>query len=77
MKSIVEEMQYLTSIPALSGMEDRTIAEMAARFKPLADEVEVDRLGNVTATFFGRESLDPKLLFFAHLDELGLLVTKV
>ena len=77
MKSIVEELRYLTSIPALCGMEDRMITEMVTRFKPLADQVEVDRLGNVTATFLGRESEDPKLLFFAHLDELGLLVTKV
>jgi putative aminopeptidase len=77
MNNIFEEMQYLTSIPALSGMEDRMITEMVSRFKPLADEVDVDRLGNVVATFHGKETEDPKLMFFAHVDELGLMITKV
>jgi putative aminopeptidase FrvX len=77
MKSIVEEIKFLTSIPALSGMEDRMITEMVSRFKPLADDVEVDYLGNVTATFKGRDDKEPRLLIFAHIDEVGLMVTKV
>jgi len=77
MKSIYEELKYLTSISALSGMEDRMVSEMVKRFEPLADEVEVDNLGNVTATFHGKEEESPSLLIFAHMDELGLMVTKV
>src|SRR5512146_649058 len=77
MKSIVEELRALTAIPALSGMEDRIITEVANRFKPLADEVEVDRLGNITATFKGRDEKEPRLLVFAHLDEVGLMITKI
>lgn len=77
MNTIVDELRYLTSIPALSGMEDRMIAEMIKRFKPLADEVEVDRLGNVSAAFTGRDEKEPKLLIFAHMDEVGLMVTKL
>jgi putative aminopeptidase FrvX len=77
MKSIVEELEYLTSIPALSGMEDRMIAEMVSRFRSFTDEVEVDRLGNVTATFRGQNEAEPTLLLFAHVDELGLMVTKI
>jgi putative aminopeptidase FrvX len=77
MKTIVEELEYLTSIPAVSGMEDRMITEMVNRFEPLADEVEVDNLGNVTATFHGSEEDAPSLLIFAHIDEVGLIVTKV
>lgn len=77
MNSLIEEMKYLTSISALSGMEDRMIGEVAGRFKGLADEVEVDRLGNVTATFKGQSDTEPRLLIFAHLDEVGMMVTKV
>ena len=77
MQNIVEELCYLTAIPALSGMEDRMIAEMVNRFKPLADEVEVDMLGNVTATFRGQDEKEPTLLVFAHLDEVGCMVTKI
>lgn len=77
MKTIIEELEYLTSIPALSGMEDRMISETVNRFKPLADDVEVDLLGNVTATFKGESEKEPRLLIFAHVDEIGLMVTKV
>lgn len=77
MNTILEELRHLTAIPALSGMEDRMITEMVNRFKPLADNVEVDNLGNVTATFKGKDKNSPRLLIFAHIDELGLMVTKV
>jgi putative aminopeptidase FrvX len=77
MKNIVEELEYLTSIPAVSGMEDRMISEMVARFHEFTNEVDVDRLGNVTATFHERNEGEPSLLIFAHIDEVGLMVTKI
>lgn len=77
MKSTVEELRHLTSIPALSGLEDGMIKEMVERFTPLADAVEVDRIGNVTATFHGTKAKNPTMLVFAHVDELGLMVSKV
>ena len=77
MKRIVEELTRLTSIPALSGMEDKMIKEMVNRLKPLADSVDVDRIGNVTATFKGRDANEPTLLVFAHVDELGLMIRKI
>lgn len=77
MKSIVEELKHLTSIPALSGMEDNMVREMAARFKSLTDDVEIDRLGNVIATFKGKDEKEPSMLVFAHVDELGLMIKKV
>ncbi|MFA5386018.1 MAG: M42 family peptidase [Eubacteriales bacterium] len=77
MKNLVEELKYLTSIPALSGLEDKMIKEMIARFTPLADEVNVDKIGNVTATFKGKHGTSPSLLIFAHIDELGLMISKI
>jgi putative aminopeptidase FrvX len=73
----LEELKYLTSIPALSGMEDKMVTEMVNRFKEFTNDVEVDRLGNVTATFEGKDDEEPTLLVFAHMDELGLMITKV
>jgi putative aminopeptidase FrvX len=77
MNEIAKELEILTSIPALSGMEDRMIKEMVARLKPLADSVEVDRIGNITATFNGRSDQEPTMLVFAHMDELGLMISKI
>lgn len=77
MNSLVEELKYLTSIPALSGLEDKMIKEVIGRFKPLADKVDVDKIGNVTATFNSKNGKSPSLLIFAHIDELGLMISKV
>jgi putative aminopeptidase FrvX len=77
MKSISKELEHLTSIAALSGLEDNMIKEMVNRLKPFADEIEVDNIGNVTATFKGRNENEPSLLVFAHMDELGLMISKI
>jgi putative aminopeptidase FrvX len=73
MAALLEE---LTAIPALSGYEDAMIQAMVSRFQGLADEVQVDRVGNVTATLRGEDG-HPSLLVFAHMDELGLVVRKI
>ncbi len=72
----IKLLEDLTSIPAISGMEDRLISIMIQHFKEYTEDVEVDRLGNITATFEGKNS-DISLLIFAHMDEVGLMVTKV
>ena len=77
MKDIVEELKHFTSIPALSGLEDKMIKEMAERLKPLSDELEIDRLGNVIAKFEGKDDKAPSMLVFAHVDELGLMIRKI
>ncbi len=56
--------------------EEAMIAAMRRHFEPMADEVRVDRLGNVVATIKGKAD-GPKLLIFAHMDELGLIVRKI
>ncbi|MEA4811037.1 MAG: M20/M25/M40 family metallo-hydrolase [Anaerolineaceae bacterium] len=69
-------LEELTSVSGLSGFEDRMISEMAGRFRKYTKQVEIDNLGNVTATFNGVKS-NKSLLIFAHMDEIGLMVTKV
>ena len=65
------------AIPRVSGYE----SEMAFRFRddlaPLADRVEIDRVGNVIATFAGREAAAPALMIFAHMDTIGYIVTYI
>jgi len=77
MKSVVEELETLTAIPALSGFEDRMIKEMRRRLEPIATRIKVDRVGNLTATFDGQSRDEPSILVFAHMDEVGLMVSKI
>lgn len=73
----VKELEHLTSIPAISGMEDKMVTEMVSRFKKWTEDVVVDHLGNVSATIKGQDPNEPSMLVFAHMDEVGLMVTKV
>jgi len=65
------------AIPRVSGYE----GEMACRFRddlsPLADEVRIDKVGNVIATFRGSKPNPPALMVFAHMDTIGYIVTAI
>lgn len=77
MENMIEDLKHLTSIPALSCLEDHMIREMRQRLEPFANALHVDRIGNLTATFNGRSEDEPTMLVFAHMDELGLMVSRV
>lgn len=74
MNNVYEELKSLCAVSAISGQEDRLITEVSNRLKVLGCKYHVDRLGNVTVTFEGAETKEPSILFFGHLDELGLIV---
>ena len=69
-------LKALTEVPAISGREDLLIADVSNKLKAYTDDVHIDRLGNVTATFAGKPGA-PSIAYFAHLDELGLIVRRV
>ena len=72
-----KDMRELTEIPALSGHEDKMIAYLLKRLEGLCEDVHVDKLGNITATYPGTEEDGGSIAYFAHMDEVGLIVKKV
>ena len=64
----------LTGAHGTSGQEDRVREIVRAELAPVVDRVEVDPLGNLTAT---RDGDGPRLMLAAHMDEIGLMVTHV
>lgn len=72
-----ELLKTLCDIPAVSGREDAMIAFLKEQLEPLADEIEVDNLGNVTAVLAGDEHPETRLMLQAHIDELGLIVRDI
>lgn len=72
-----KDMKELTEIPALCGHEDKMIAYVLKRLEGLCDDVHVDKLGNITATFPGTDKDAGSIAYFAHMDEVGLIVKKV
>lgn len=67
-------LREATRIPGVSGNEERIGAWLAEQFRPLADEVSVDRMQNVIARV---GSQGPKVIICAHQDEIGLVVTRI
>lgn len=71
---IKEFLSTVCALPGITGNEMAVAEYIAAAFRPFADEVKIDRLNNVIAHIKGD---GPKVVFCAHLDEIGLMVTKI
>jgi putative aminopeptidase FrvX len=73
MKREFEMLMDLVRIPGISGFEDAVRDYIIARI-PSEFSTRVDPMGNVIATI---GSGGPKLLFMAHMDEIGFLTTGI
>jgi endoglucanase len=71
MAAAEELLRKLVEAPAVSGFEENVRDVIFKQLKPYADEIRVDRIGNVIARK-GKGS--PKILLAAHMDEIGLIV---
>ena len=74
--AIYELTAELAAIDGVAGFEGAVVRRLVELFTPLADEVTVDRFGNVIATRHGADGpgSGPSLMIAAHSDEIGGLV---
>src|SRR5262245_61408443 len=66
-------LRDLVALHGAPGFEQPVVAYFQMRVAALADHVETDRHGNVTAIRRGRHDR-PRLMLSAHLDEIGFIV---
>jgi endoglucanase len=66
-------LRELVALHGVSGFEQSLVGYFQKRVAGLADQVDVDRYGNVAATKRGRHER-PRLMLSAHLDEIGFIV---
>lgn len=72
-----ELIKKLSDMRGISGFEYRLSDEILSLIKPHCDEVYTDALGNVIAVKrCGKENAS-KVMIEAHMDEIGLMVTKI
>ncbi len=66
----------LAALDGVAGFEGAVVRRLVELFTPLADEVTVDRFGNVIATRHGAAGpgSGPSLMIAAHSDEIGGVV---
>ncbi len=69
-------LKELTELPGIAGHEEAIRAWLVELLTPLTDEVRTDALGNVIALKRGTGGAGERLMLAAHMDEIGLVVTK-
>lgn len=67
----------LTQLHGVSGYEQAVSAFIQEKLAPYVDEMRVDTNGNLIAMKKGKAKNKKKLLFAAHMDEIGLQVIKI
>src|SRR5262245_37713436 len=75
---LVSHIKQLSSVPGLSAYEASVRQVIRDAWQPLVDEVSVDKFGSLWATKFGTgRPPRHKAMLAAHMDAIGLMVTKV
>ncbi len=69
-----ELISHLTSVFGPSGQEQAIAQSITALAKPYADEITADIMGNLIVHKKGN---GPKLMFCAHMDTVGLIITYI
>ena len=66
----------LAALDGPAGFEGPVVRRLVELLRPLADEITVDRFGNIIATRHGRDGAGhgPSLMISAHSDEIGGVV---
>ena len=75
--NLTEILKSLSLTPALSGYEHLMAERMKSFLSSYVDQIETDKLGNLIATIQGQEADAPRIMLFAHIDQLGFVVRKI
>jgi endoglucanase len=73
---MMELLKELCEAHGIPGREEAVRELVVREFKSIADEIQVDALGNVIALKKGN-GRGPKVMIAAHMDEIGFLVTHI
>ena len=70
-------LEKLTAIPGVSGDEGNVRQFIYVTIKDVVDEAMVDSIGNLYCIKRGTGETSQKVMLAAHMDEVGLIVTKI
>ncbi|MDR2590811.1 MAG: M20/M25/M40 family metallo-hydrolase [Oscillospiraceae bacterium] len=75
--NIKQELIKICEIPGPAGFEEKIALHVKALFEKYMDDTWIDVLGNVIGVRKSKKENAKKLLFDAHIDEIGLIVIGV
>ncbi len=74
---MINTLRTLTKIQGVTSDESRVAGYIAEQIIPYVDEVKTDNLGNLIAFKKSKVKNAPKLMFCAHMDEIGFIVNYI
>ena len=74
---MINELKEIMKIQGVSSREGKIGAKLAEMVKPYVDKVSIDPLGNVIAVKRGKAKAPKKIMFCAHMDEIGFVVNYI
>ena len=77
MTEIVDAIRVLTGIPGTSGDEGKVRSAIIEMIAPYADEIQTDPLGNLIVFKKGKATPKNRILYCAHMDEVGFIITHI
>lgn len=70
-------LKELCALSGVSSWEDEVREFIRAKAEPYADGIRVDPMGNLIVFKKGAKATGNKLLLSAHMDEVGLMITRI
>ncbi len=70
-------LSELTALSGVSGNENAVRSYIRKKIEPVFDRIEVDSMGNLMAFKAGKNNPDKTLMLCAHMDEVGLIVSRI
>ena len=74
---MLEILKELCALNGVSGEEDAVRDYIHAKAAPFADSIRTDALGNLIVFKKGKKATGNKVMLAAHMDEVGIIVTKI
>ena len=74
---MLELVKELCALNGVSGAEEEVRDFIRAKAAPYADSIRTDALGNLMVYKKGKKPTGNKVLLAAHMDEVGVIVTKI
>lgn len=73
----IELLKTICELPGAPGFEDRIRSFLIEQLNAVADEVQVDNMGNLIAVKNGKGKEAKNVMVTAHMDEIGFIVNHI
>ncbi|MFW5788251.1 MAG: M42 family metallopeptidase [Halanaerobiales bacterium] len=72
-------LKLLSEARGISGFEKDLAQNISKEFENYVDDIQTDKMGNLVATKYPDQEINnpPEIMLAAHMDEIGLMVTKI